>query len=125
MFGEKLQALLDDNDISQASLANELGITGQAVSKWCNNIAQPDHETLKKIANKFNVSIDYLLDNDSNSKVVAKLTYDDVERFNMQQMVKEELGRTLFKKYGDLSENDKKVILATINQIIENANKEG
>lgn len=64
MFGEKLQALLDDNDISQTSLAIDLQVTAQAVSKWCNNLAQPDHETLKKIANKFNVSIDFLLGND-------------------------------------------------------------
>lgn len=58
-----LKRLIERNDISQTTLAKVLGFTPQAVSRWCNGDAEPDTEVLKKIANYFGVSTDYLLGN--------------------------------------------------------------
>ena len=45
-------------------MAKELELSSQAINRWCQNITQPDNETIVKIANILNVSTDFLLGND-------------------------------------------------------------
>lgn len=61
MFGERLKKILESKNISQMQFAKELGLTPPAINRWCNNVTQPDYDTLVTIAEKLNVSIDYLL----------------------------------------------------------------
>ena len=122
--GKKLAYQRNLLGLSQEQLAKKLNVSLSSIAMYETNKRQPDDEAKKKMSELFGVSIDYLLDNDENSKIVAELTYDDTEKTNMQKMITDELGRTLFKKYGDLSDKDKRIILATINQIIENTDKE-
>ena len=58
-----LKKLIEENNITQTSLAKAIGFTPQAVNRWCTGVAEPSTEVLKKIANYFNVSVDYLLGN--------------------------------------------------------------
>ena len=60
-FKSTLSKLLDENNITQTKLAKALGFTPQAVSRWCNGDAEPDTKVLKKIADYFAISVDYLL----------------------------------------------------------------
>ena len=60
-FGERLKKLRHDNRITQEVLAEYLGISYQAVSKWENNAGFPDISLLPAIARFFSVSTDYLL----------------------------------------------------------------
>ena len=60
-FGEKLYSLRKKNFYSQGVLAEKLGVTRQAVSKWELNEMLPDYENVIKIAKLFSVSTDYLL----------------------------------------------------------------
>ena len=64
MFGERLQIALNNKNETQTSLAQELGFTQQAVSRWCNGTTEPDNPTIVKIAKFLNVSTDFLLGND-------------------------------------------------------------
>lgn len=64
MFGERLKIALQNKDISQLKLSKELGYTQQAINRWCNNITEPDNNTIVKIANYLGISTDYLLGND-------------------------------------------------------------
>ena len=50
------------NNLTQESLANELNVTYQAVSKWENGKSIPDIGTLQLICNKYNLDINELLD---------------------------------------------------------------
>lgn len=52
------------NNLTQEELANDLNVTRQAVSKWERDISLPDLEKIKLISNKYNVSIDTLMNND-------------------------------------------------------------
>ncbi len=120
MFGDKLQALLDDNDISQSSLAIELGVSSQAVNKWCNNTTQPDHETLKKIANKFNVSIDYLLGNELNDETVHNMEENKELLRKLSTNLQDPMMKILYKKTSELkNDKDKQIVLNIINSFIE------
>ena len=61
MLTEILKALRNEKGISQASLANMLGLSQQAVAKWETGNSEPDSEMLISLASFFGVSVDYLL----------------------------------------------------------------
>ena len=63
MFCEKLRYLREHSEISQTEMAARLGILQSSYSKYEIGTRKPDYEVLKRIANIFNVSIDYLLEN--------------------------------------------------------------
>lgn len=60
-FGERLKKLRTENNITQEKLAEYLGVSFQAVSKWENSVCFPDISFLPAISNFFGVSSDYLL----------------------------------------------------------------
>ena len=67
-IGAKVKALRKRDDITQERLAEVLGVTSQAVSKWESESGYPDIEYITPIANFFNVTIDYLFDYDTAEK---------------------------------------------------------
>ena len=67
-IGEKIKELRKRDDITQEHLAEVLGVTNQAVSKWESGNSYPDIEYISPIANFFNVTIDYLFDHDTAEK---------------------------------------------------------
>ena len=60
-FGEFILQLRKENGLTQAELANKIGITNKAVSKWETGDAFPETSLLLPIAKIFNVSVDELL----------------------------------------------------------------
>lgn len=61
-IGENIKSLRKKNNITQEELAEKLSVTRQAVSNWENGKTEPDIETLTKIAQIFDTSIDELVD---------------------------------------------------------------
>lgn len=61
-FGLKLQTLRKKASLSQEDLAQLLGVSRQAISKWERSEALPDLYNAKKIAEVFNITIDDLMD---------------------------------------------------------------
>lgn len=61
-IGNKIKALRKARGLTQEQLANAIGISFQAVSKWENNIAYPDITLVPVLANFFGVSMDELFD---------------------------------------------------------------
>lgn len=61
MIGERLKNLRKNLDKTQEDVATELGVTHGAYSHFENNRNEPDSETLRKLADYFLVSTDYLL----------------------------------------------------------------
>ena len=57
-IGNNISALRKKKGITQEELANELGVSAQAVSKWENNSSCPDVSLLTEIADYFGVSVD-------------------------------------------------------------------
>lgn len=64
-FGIRLAKLRMAKGLSQAQLAERLGITKSMISAYENSIRMPSYPVLLKIAGMFSVSIDYLLGNES------------------------------------------------------------
>ena len=63
MNGNKLRSLRENKGLLQKELADKLGISTSTIGMYEQNRREPDNETLKKIANFFSVSTDYLLEN--------------------------------------------------------------
>lgn len=60
-FADKLIRLRRKNGMSQEELAEKLGVSRQAISKWEGLLSVPDLQNVLKISELFNVSTDYLL----------------------------------------------------------------
>ncbi|QGU00302.1 hypothetical protein SYNTR_1708 [Candidatus Syntrophocurvum alkaliphilum] len=63
-FGKRLKILREAHYLSQAELAKALSVSRSTISSYENDARHPDYDTLIKIAEFFDVSIDYLLRND-------------------------------------------------------------
>lgn len=61
MFAQRMRELRKERGYSQFALAQQLGLTQQAVGKWETGRATPDPQTLAAIASFFHISTDYLL----------------------------------------------------------------
>lgn len=61
IIGNNIMTLRKENGLTQEQLANALGISYQAVSKWETGNACPDISTLPLLADLFSVSVDQLI----------------------------------------------------------------
>ena len=61
-IGTKIKELRKQRGITQEQLANAIGISFQAVSKWENNLALPDISLAPILASYFGISMDELFD---------------------------------------------------------------
>lgn len=70
-LGTKIRALRQRDGRTQDALAEALGVSAQAVSRWESGGSYPDMETIPAIANYFHISIDELFgyNNDREEKI--------------------------------------------------------
>lgn len=80
-LGKKIALLRKTKGFTQDELAERLGVSAQAVSKWENNIACPDIMLLAPIAELFHVTTDELLSANT-SKSVKYISPSDQLNFN-------------------------------------------
>lgn len=73
-FGDNLKKLRIDNRITQSELAKALGVSPSTVGMYETGEREPNFETEEKIADYFNVSLDYLRGK------TDKQTPDDVKK---------------------------------------------
>ena len=60
-FNERLRYLIDCEEIKLKDLAPKLCLSASTLSNYTQGIREPDYDTLRRIADYFGVSIDYLL----------------------------------------------------------------
>ena len=73
-LSEKLYELRKKDGLSQEQLAEQLGVSRQAISKWESGKAVPESDTLISISKYFDVTLDYLMkENESISEVVTDI----------------------------------------------------
>lgn len=67
-LGDRIRQLRKEKKLTQTELGNNLTIGKSTVSQYENNINTPDIEMMTKIADFFDVSIDFLLARSDNRK---------------------------------------------------------
>ena len=87
-FSENLKKVRKEHNLSQEQLADELGVSRQAISKWESAIAYPEMDKIVALCDKFNLNIDDLLYKDikevkgeEESKKKLNNSFEDFLRF--------------------------------------------
>ena len=85
-FGERLQALRQRAGMSQDQLAERLGVSRQAVSRWERDETMPETDKVIALADLFGVTTDYLLrpqpeSSETETKKPPREKTDWMERF--------------------------------------------
>lgn len=73
-LGSKLARLRKEHNYTQEQLANILGVSRQAISKWESDAAYPETEKLIKLGELYDCSMDYLLKDGEKSPVPKSQT---------------------------------------------------
>ena len=60
-FGTMIASLRKEAGMTQLELAEKMGVTDKAVSKWERDLSCPDVNTIPKLAETFGVSVDRLM----------------------------------------------------------------
>ena len=75
-IAQRLQKLRKENGYSQEELADKLGISRQAVSKWERAESSPDTDNLIILARLYNMSLDELLyDNETTEEIKERVLH--------------------------------------------------
>ncbi len=75
-MGETISSLRKEKGMTQKDLADMLGITDKAVSKWERGVAYPDTATIPAIAEIFEISVEELLNAKAAPAPASKGTED-------------------------------------------------
>lgn len=62
-LGMMISSLRKENGMTQLELAEKMGVTDKAVSKWERDLSYPDVNSIPKLADIFGVSVDELMHN--------------------------------------------------------------
>ena len=89
-IGNKIKFLRKKAGFTQEQLASRLGVSGQSISKWENEISMPDITLLPPIAEIFGVSIDELFD---------FTTEEKIKRIENRIEIEEDISADVFKEY--------------------------
>lgn len=63
VLGERIRVRRNELKMSQEFVADSIGVSRQAVSKWERGIAEPNCENLRAIAELFHVTVEELIKN--------------------------------------------------------------
>lgn len=90
----QIKSLRKAKKITQKQLGDVLGVAESTISMYESGNRQPDVDTMRKIADYFNVTIDYLIGGE-----------------NISSSDKDELDKKIIKIFDSLSENDQAQVL--------------
>ena len=74
--GDKISKLRRENNYTQEQLAELLGVSRQAISKWESSLAYPETDKLIRLGELFDCSLDYLLKDSVEDRGISKDEFD-------------------------------------------------
>ena len=112
MFYDVYQNLCKQINKSPSGAAIEMGLNKSTVSVWKRKGVTPTGDTLQKVADYFNVSVDYLLEKEETSP--AELTEDDELNKYLEELKNRKEMRMLFKLASGATKEDVEKAVAII-----------
>lgn len=89
IFSERLRQLRKDRGVNQQELAEAIGITKSAIAMYEQGRREPGFEIQEKLADYFNVDIDFLLGrSDRTTVVIPALNGNPKRRYLMDKIAK-------------------------------------
>lgn len=74
-LGGKIASLRKEKSMTQLELAEKLGVTDKAISKWERDLCCPDIATLPKLAEVLGIRVDALMQADTEPKEETKMEF--------------------------------------------------
>lgn len=90
MFGDKLKQLRNSHNLTQKELGEKFNLSQRVIGYYEKNERFPDQTTLLKIAEYFDVSIDFLL-----GRTDYKHNHDDISKLKKDKDIEEILENTM------------------------------
>ena len=84
-FAEKLNSIRKQAGISQEQLAEKLGVSRQAVTKWETDAGIPDIQNLIAISTLFDISIDEMLSNKKGVNKKTEYLFESVTEYDIDE----------------------------------------
>lgn len=110
---ENLKLLRKEKGISQQLLANAIGCSQQSINKYENHNIEPDIDTLIRIADYFETSVDFLI---GHTEVRQKI--EPVQTFSLN-----ESEGTLLTSYRSLNQKQRRAVKVVIESYLEYESK--
>lgn len=108
MLSEKLTQLRSQKNVTQQQMADMLDITRPAYTAYESGTRKPEYDSLIKIADYFQVSIDFLLGRTSNKQFNQSVAKKNTTNFdgNKEQLTNEEteylkMSLEVFRRYNE------------------------
>lgn len=129
-IGKRLKELRTKTGITQKVIADYLNIRVNSYSQYENDVRQPDYNTLQRIAEYYNVSVDYIFDFEKTHKFMdVDLLYGEYRRaftmiFNIFKEKKFNVDEDdVLRKIKKLEEIKSKLLVALVDDEFENQKK--
>ena len=90
--------LLEKKGVTPYQVSKATGVAQSSLSDWKNGKSKPKFDTMKKIADYFGVTVDYLLGEEKDSTEKPDITYNDFTY-------------AMYNHSGDLTDEEKKMLL--------------
>lgn len=92
-LAEKICVCRKKAGLSQEALAEKLGVSCQAVSRWENGEAVPEVGKLPALAREFGVTVDWLLSEEPEiPRAATRRTYEGIKAENVGKVLKNGAG---------------------------------
>ena len=86
-IGEKIYTLRTKNGMTQEQLAEKMGVSRQAISKWESDVSVPELGKLKSLANLFRVTLDELMGQELVEETVVKEIEERPKKTNKNKIL--------------------------------------
>ena len=84
-FAEKLKALRKQAGMSQEKLAEKIGVSRQAITKWETDTGIPDIDNILALSALFGISIDEFLSDKKSLKKQTEFLYESVTEYDIDE----------------------------------------
>lgn len=85
-FAEKLKSIRKKAGMSQEKLAEKIGVSRQAITKWETDAGVPDIDNMMALSSLFNISLDELLSNEKIEKRQIDWLYESVTEYDIDNI---------------------------------------
>ena len=122
-LGQKLKEIRKKFGLSQESLAAIMNVSRQAITKWESDEGIPDVSNLQELSKVFNLTVDYLLNNDNSLPALSMKKELDKEKYEMNEKGYKQILKDYYAKPWEIyellrSENKGKLARIVSNWII-------
>ena len=120
---ERIKQLRKKKGVSQAELAELIGVKTNTVSTWERGTRKPDFEALNLLSNYFEVSFEYILGSSDKEEARVVPTQDELDELALSALADELYDNV--RKYCMLSNKSQKMIDALISATYQMEKSEG